>query len=79
MSQLTSFGTSIGWSERNMGHLPCYDPQYPPAQHLTRVFTHLAYVFLFTELCTNFISRVKTYRCLPEKNLPLKFAEIALV
>ena len=57
LSQPTSFATSIGWSGCDVGHLLYYDPQYPPSQHPTAVFTHLAYVSLFTELCTNFISR----------------------
>ncbi|XP_066345122.1 uncharacterized protein [Miscanthus floridulus] len=37
LSQPTSFATSIGWSGRDVGHLPYYDPQYPPAQHPTAV------------------------------------------
>jgi hypothetical protein len=79
LSQPTSFATSIGWSGRDVGHLPYYDPQYPPAQHPTAVFTHLAYVSLFTALCTNSISRVKTHRCLPgKKNSTSELAEISI-
>ena len=68
LSQPTSFATSIGWSGRDVGHLLYYDPQNPPAQHPTAVFTHLAYISLFTVLCTNSISRVKPTVVLPKKN-----------
>lgn len=47
LSQPTIFAASIGWSGHGVGHLPYYDPQYPPAQHPTAVFTHLAGVFVF--------------------------------